>query len=306
MIGEIGPLFRLATERGEKTAEMAGRLRHAAREKADLPAVGDWVAFRADWGAHRVSIFAVLPRKTAFCRKAAGNVVESQVVAANVDTAFLVTGLDLDFNVRRIERAVLLARESGAEPVIVLSKSDLCESFQARAEETQKAAPGVSIVGLAAKHHRGLETLGPWLEKGKTIILFGSSGAGKSTLVNALLGEERQLTREVRGHDHRGKHTTTRREMLILPSGALLIDTPGVRELGFLGGEDALLSAFSDIEDLAAECAFGDCTHRNEPRCAVRVALGSGDLDPTRLASYFRLKEEAAASQRKGLKQRRR
>ncbi|MEZ4313597.1 MAG: ribosome small subunit-dependent GTPase A [Polyangiaceae bacterium] len=306
MIGEVGPFFRVVTERGERTAEVTGRLRHAARSRADLPAVGDWVAVRADQGAPRVPIFAVLPRRTALTRKAAGQATEPQVVAANVDTTFLVTGLDLDFNVRRIERAVLLARESGAEPVLILSKADLCEDLPARLKAAEQAAPGITILPLSAKKHTGLEALSPWLRPGHTIVLFGSSGAGKSTLVNALLGEERQLTREVRDHDHRGRHTTTRRELVVLPTGALLIDTPGVRELGLFGGEEALGEAFSDIESLTTSCAFGDCTHRNEPRCAVRKAIETGALDPARLQSYLKLREEVAQSSRKSQKPRRR
>lgn len=306
VIGEVGPFFRVATERGERTAEVSGRMRHLASSRAELPAVGDWVALRASFGAHRVSIFAVLPRRTALSRKAAGQAVQAQVVAANVDTVLLVAGLDLDFNPRRIERAVLLARESGAEPVLVLNKVDLCGDPAARVREAEMAAPGISIVPVSAKVGQGISALSPWLSAGRTVVLFGTSGVGKSTIVNALLGEERQSTRAVREHDHRGKHTTTHRELMVLPSGALLIDTPGVRELGFFGGEDSLGEAFADIDVLIAQCAFTDCTHRNEPRCAVKSALESGELDPARLASYLKLKDEVAASQRRGPRSRRR
>jgi len=306
VVSEVGPLFRIVDQHGERIAEVSGRVRHAAQEKSELPAVGDWVALRADERTPRASIFAVVPRRTAFSRKAAGQTTETQVVAANVDTVFLVSGLDLDFNVRRIERAVLLTRESGAQPVIVLSKVDLCSEADARAAEAAKVAPNVAVLKVSNTLGTGVEALDPWLLPGKTVVLIGSSGVGKSTLVNRLLGEERQSVRTVREHDHRGKHTTTRRELLVLPSGALLIDTPGIRELGLLGGENALGEAFADIENLAASCAFSDCTHGAEPRCAVKGALASGALDAERYASYLKLKEELIAPSRRAPRSRRR
>ncbi|MFO0586134.1 MAG: ribosome small subunit-dependent GTPase A [Polyangiaceae bacterium] len=299
VVSEVGPLFKVIGERGERTAEVSGRLRHRADSKSDLPAVGDWVALRSDWGAPRASILAILPRRTAFTRKAAGREAEAQVVAANIDTIFVVVGLDLDFNVRRVERAVLLARDSGAEPVIVLTKADLCDDLPIRLEAVTRVAPAVSIVAVSAKSGLGIDALNPWLIPGQTVVLIGSSGVGKSTIVNKLLGEERQSTRAVREHDHRGKHTTTRRELVVLPSGALLIDTPGIRELGLWGGEEALGEAFSDVEEIAAECAFRDCTHTSEPRCAVRAAVESGDLGRDRLASYEKLRQELAATTKK-------
>jgi ribosome biogenesis GTPase len=299
VVSEVGPLFRVIGEQGERTAEVSGRLRHKADVKADLPAVGDWVALRSDWGAPRATILAILPRRTAFTRLAAGRDGEGQVVASNIDTVFVVVGLDLDFNVRRVERAVLLARESGAEPVIVLAKADLCADLPARIDDVTKVAPAVAIVAVSAKEGVGVDALAPWLRPGQTVVLIGSSGVGKSTIVNKLLGEERQSTRTVREHDHRGKHTTTRRELILMPSGALLIDTPGIRELGMWGGEDALGNAFTDIDDLARGCAFGDCGHGTEPRCAVQAALKSGALDPKRFESYLKLKGELAASTRK-------
>lgn len=306
VIAEVGPLLRVVTEQGERTAEIPGRLRHAAQSRAELPAVGDWVALRSDWGSPRASIIAVLPRRTAFARKAAGKEMDAQVVAANVDTIFVVAGLDLDFNVRRIERAVLLAREGGAEPVILLAKADLCDDVQSRAAKAAKVAPGAAILPLSAKEGTGIDALAPWLRPGKTIVLIGSSGTGKSTLVNRLLGEERQSTRTVREHDHRGKHTTTRRELVLLPGGALLIDTPGVRELGLFAGSDALGEAFSEIDELALSCAYGDCTHTVEPRCAVRGAVESGILEADRFQSYLKLKEELARPSRRAPRSRRR
>jgi ribosome biogenesis GTPase len=282
--------YRLLLDDRETAGEMAGRLRHEAQRRADLPAVGDWVAVRPD--ATVAVIVAVLPRSSAFLRKVAGETTEEQVVAANVDTVFLVSGLDLDFNPRRIERYLTAAWESGAEPVVVLNKADLASDAEARAAEVESIAPGTAVVTVSALARRGLEALAPWLGAGRTVALLGSSGVGKSTLVNALIGEDRQSTGPVREDDARGRHTTTHRELVPLPGGAVLLDTPGMRELQLWGDEAGLAEAFADVAALAAECRFRDCGHGEEPGCAVREAVERGALEADRLASWHKLQRE--------------
>lgn len=283
--------FLLIDPSGEHPAELAGRLRHAARSRADLPAVGDWVAAHGAGGGPR-TIVAVLPRASAFVRKAAGETTEKQIVAANVDTVFLVSGLDADLNPRRIERYLASAWESGAEPVVVLNKSDLAADPADAALAIGVVAPGVPVLPVSALTGRGLEALEPWLAPGRTVALLGSSGVGKSTIVNALLGVERQATAAVREDDARGRHTTARRELIVLPSGALLVDTPGMRELQLWGIEDGLDGTFPEIAALAKTCRFRDCRHATEPGCAVRAAVEGRALDPARFASWQKLQRE--------------
>jgi len=278
-------------ESGARSAELAGRLRHEARSRAELPAVGDWVALRPGAASSGV-IDAVLPRSSAFVRKVAGETTESQVVAANVDTVFLVSGLDGDFNPRRIERYLASAWESGAEPVVVLNKADLAEDLEAQVAAVEAAAPGVGVVAMSALAAQGLDALAPWLGAGRTVALIGSSGVGKSTLVNALLGEERQATGDVREDDSRGRHTTSHRELVPLPGGALLLDTPGMRELQLWGDESGLDGAFPEITTLADGCRFRDCRHETEPGCAVLGALERGELDEERFESWRKLQRE--------------
>jgi ribosome biogenesis GTPase len=285
-------VLRVRGEEGERLAELSGRLRHAARAPIDRPTAGDWVALRSRPGASRALVDFVLPRRTAFVRRAAGAVTVEQILAANVDTVFLVMGLDRDFNPRRIERALVLAWESGADPVVLLNKADLCDSVDARRSEVELVAPGVPVRVIAAKEGRGLEALSAWLKRGRTVALLGSSGVGKSTIVNRLLGEERLKTREVRESDQRGRHTTTRRELVTLPAGGLLLDTPGLREIQLWGTEDGLASAFEDVLGLASQCRFRDCAHLPEPGCAVRAAVEAGQLPEERLASYHKLLAE--------------
>ena len=270
-------------------ARVPGRILREGPEHR--PIVGDWLAVRerdGDW-----EVCAVLPRRSVFRRRAAGRTATVQLIAANVDTVLLMMGLDADFNLRRIERYLTLSSRSGAAPVIVLNKRDLADDLERRIAEVEQVASGAPVIASSAKHGLGLEPLEPYLSPGATVALLGSSGVGKSTLVNRLLGHELQSTAEVRERDGRGKHTTTARELIRLDGGALLIDTPGMRELGlWTEDEGALDDAFEDVARLAESCRFRDCSHGSEPGCAVREALEAGDLAEARLASYAKLRRE--------------
>jgi len=279
-------------------AALGGRLRHRAINRSDLPAVGDFVAVRqaenpAD--GHAV-VDAVLPRRTAFVRRAAGRRSDDQVIAANVDIVFVMLGLDEDFNIRRAERYLAAVWDSGATPVVLLNKSDICDAVDARAADLQHAVMSVAVHTLSALHAEGVETLQSYLREGTTVGIVGSSGVGKSTLLNRLIGHDAQTTAGVRVHDGRGRHTTTHRELFVLPQGGIVIDTPGMRELQLSAGADdagmGIETAFAEIEGLATRCRFADCAHQDEPGCAVRDAIDDGRLEPDRLASYEKLMKE--------------
>jgi ribosome biogenesis GTPase len=284
--------YRLYFEGGELLAEITGRLRFDASSRADFPAVGDWVAFTGNTAEVRASIHAVLPRRSKFSRKAAGRNTEEQIVAANVDTAFLVVGLDLDYNPRRVERYLVAALESGANPVVILSKLDLCDEVERRVAEVESIAGGVPVHAMSSVTSIGLDELNQYLGPGLTAAFLGSSGVGKSTLINRLVGSNIQKVKEVRAHDNRGRHTTTHRELIILPSGGLLIDTPGMRELQLWDSNESFSETFSDIESLAASCRFSDCSHGEEPGCVVREGLRDGSLDEGRYENYRKLQKE--------------
>jgi ribosome biogenesis GTPase len=284
-------LFDLYSRGGELLAQVSGRFRHRAPTRLDFPVAGDWVAIRSRPDEGRATIQALLPRDTLISRQAAGEETEEQPVAANVDIVFLVMGLDGDYNPRRLERYLALAARSGARSIVLLTKPDLCADVDARRE--QIAALGAPVLVLSPKRGEGIAALDAHLAPGRTLALLGSSGVGKSTLINRLLGEERLKTREVRLSDARGRHTTTRRELIILPGGALVIDTPGMREIQL--GETADVDAsFADIVTLGEDCRFGNCLHEAEPGCAVLAAVAAGALDDARLQSFRKLRREQA------------
>lgn len=284
-------IYRVLTEQGEWLAQVSGRLRHHAEGRRDFPAVGDWVAVAA--GTHgRATIHAVLPRLSRFARKVAGSRTEEQVVAANVDTVFLVAGLDADFNLRRLERYLLLARESGAMPVVVLNKADVCPDVPARVADVEAIALGLPVLAVSAKSAGTLQVLQTYVRPGESVAFLGSSGVGKSTIINTLIGQPILPTREVRTHDSRGRHASSARELIILPSGGLVIDTPGMRELQLWEVGDGMTGTFEDIEALGAGCRFRDCRHQGEPACAVQAAVDEGHLSAERLNSYRKLQDE--------------
>ena len=287
---EHNHLFRVYTASSEVLASTAGRLKHIAGTPAALPAVGDWVGIRpAAEGPSQIR--AILPRTTCFSRKAAGDTSTRQVVAANIDTVFLVSGLDGDFNPRRIQRYLVAASDSGATPVIVLNKGDLAEDVEAAVRTLREMAADVPIHVTSCEDGRGIDALARYLTDGHTVALLGSSGVGKSTLINRLLGYERQRTRTVR-QDSRGRHTTVHRELLLHPDSGVIIDTPGMRELRLWDTSGGLETTFDDIEALVDRCRFRDCQHRTEPGCAVRQAVAHGKISAGRLAHYHQLQDE--------------
>jgi ribosome biogenesis GTPase len=290
--------YLVATDQGELRAKPSGRLRHEAREIGH-PAVGDWVAMSVNAAERTATIHALLPRRTAFIRRAADSLQTPQVIAANVDLAFIVTSMNGDLNPRRIERYLAAAWQSGARPVIVLTKSDLVAETGSQTAEIEALAAGCPVVGISARQGVGLDALLAHLAPGETCVLIGSSGVGKSTLVNVLLGEQRMATAAVREGDDKGRHTTSHRELVLLPGGGLIVDTPGVREIGLVDADEGVSVVFDDIEQLAQTCKFGDCTHANEPGCAVRGAIEDGTLDPDRWAHFQKLGLELAAMEQK-------
>jgi len=278
--------YRVADGEAEHLAELSGSLLFRAESPLDLPAAGDWVLMQPG------VIHWILPRKTALIRHAAGKRAEPQLLAANLDVLFIVSGLDGDWNPRRLERYLVLAAQSGAKPVIVLNKSDLCLDEAAVAAQIEAIAPTHRVLWTCATSGSGVDAIRDVLASGVTGALVGSSGAGKSTILNQLLGHQRQATCEVREDDSRGRHTTTHRQLFALTSGGWLIDMPGLREVQLWAGDGALSAAFDDISALSPQCRFRDCRHVSEPGCAVIAARDEGLLDPARFAAFHKLRSE--------------
>lgn len=292
---QLKGFWEVTTPETARLAQCTGKFLAETSGISDMPAVGDWVAIEPLPGDDtRALIHAVLPRRTKFSRKAAGEQLVEQIVAANIDTVFLVSSLDANFNLRRIERYLAAARASGAQPVIVLNKSDLTREAAARRAEVEAIARGVPIVVTSALKRGGVKPLRDWLRPRTTVAFLGSSGVGKSTLINELVGDELLATQEVRSVDGKGRHTTTLRELVVSPEGVLIIDTPGMRELQPWQADEALEDVFADIRGLTLRCKFTDCSHTTEPGCAVQAALADGSLEPSRWHSYQRLQRETA------------
>lgn len=295
---DYGVEYVLYSARGDLRATIPGRLRMAIRKGESVrPVVGDWVTFEPQSQEGTTVIQTVLPRRTQLARKAAGRTDEEQVVAANVDVVFIVSALTRDLNPRRLERYLALAWDSGAQPVLVLTKTDLCDDVGAARDTIAALAPEIALHTVSSVTGEGLETLWQYIGGNRTVALIGSSGVGKSTLINRLLGSARMQVGDMR-EDDKGRHTTTHRELFVLPQGGLVIDTPGMRELGLMENEEGLRTAFTDIEELAAGCRFSDCRHEKEPGCAVRQAVQQGQLAPERLESFHKLAREVTRIER--------
>jgi ribosome biogenesis GTPase len=285
-----GMAFVVMTEHGNVTAKVPGRLIHEAEGRAGLPVVGDWVALQRT-GPEDAIVHALLSRTSKFSRKVAHQTTEEQVLVANIDFVFIVSSLNAEMNLRRLERYLTLGWESGATPVVVLTKSDLAEDVDGALAAATAVAPGVSIHAISAVEGDGVDELLPYFRPARTVALLGSSGAGKSTLTNALMGEEIQKVQAIRSDD-KGRHTTTNRELILIPGGGIVIDTPGMRELQLWDAGEGISGTFQDIEDLAAECRFRDCRHLGDAGCAVQAAVEAGTLPAARLESYHKLQRE--------------
>lgn len=292
-------MYRVVTTEGEWLAVCSGSMQHDAEQRRDFPAVGDWVAIEKMPGEERGIIHAILPRTSLFSRKMAGGTIAEQIIAVNVDIVFLVMSMNQDFNARRLERYLVASYDSGATPIVVLTKKDLCDDPSYYIKGAQDIALGADVFAVNNVTGEGVEVLTSLLKDGKTAALLGSSGVGKSSLTNAICGGDTMAIQDIREDDAKGRHTTTHRELVKMPTGGILIDTPGMREFQLWDHSESLDSSFKDIEALANACKFNDCQHNNEPECAVQEALATGALPEDRYASYLKLQKELAFLDRK-------
>lgn len=284
--------YKIFSEFGELNANISGKFRNNCSSREDFPAVGDWVLFDYIEKENKAIIKDILPRKSKFSRKVAGQQTQEQIIASNVDFAFIVCALNYDFNLRRIERYLSLVWQSGATPVVILTKSDLCSDVQDKVLDVENIAFGVDVHAISNISAEGITFLQKYFVNNKTVVLLGSSGVGKSSLINNLAKEEIMKVNVLRNGIEKGRHTTTHKQMIVLPDGGLIIDTPGIRELQLWDAQDGISQTFNDIEELAKTCKFSDCKHENEPGCAVQKAIANGILEKERLENYNKVQKE--------------
>ncbi len=291
VISEHKGMYRVQNEKGEFLGEISGKLRYTASSRENFPAVGDWVYIQELEGEAKCIVHGILPRKTKLSRKSPSKHMEEQILCSNLDTIFIVQPMDSTFNVNRIERYLAIGWESGAIPIVILSKKDLCETPDSILIEAESVALGTKVHAISSLRDDGLEIINAYLKPGHTIAFIGQSGAGKSTLINKLSGEDLQKTKEIREADSKGRHATTHRELFVLDNG-LLIDTPGLREIQLWGNDSMLEETFSDIEEFSSKCRFIDCSHESEPGCAVLAAIEKGEISKERFTNYLKMKRE--------------
>ena len=284
--------YLVLTKHGEVYGEITGKLLFNSDDASTLPKVGDWVAIQLYDNNELAIIHDILPRRTKLSRKVADRKTSEQVIAANIDVVFIVHSLDERFNINGIERYLVTAYQSGAEPVIILSKSDLCDDVENKLAQVKKISGNAKVLPISSIEHAGIDEVKQFFGDGETVVFVGASGAGKSTLINALLGKDLQVVKEVRIGDSKGKHTTTRRELIVFPEGGLLIDTPGLRELALWSSDNGFAVAFSEIETFGKECRYADCTHTHETNCAVKDAVASGQIPEEQYKNYLKLRKE--------------
>jgi ribosome biogenesis GTPase len=299
IVCEENRIYKVVSEFGELTATVSGRMWYHTDSRSNFPSIGDWVAIKAIPEEGKAQIHSLLSRTSFFSRKAAGEATREQIVAANIDRAFIVTDMDRDFNPRRLERYILLAKRSGTDPVIVLNKMDLCSNIEEAIGLAREVAGDIPILPVSALEHEGIESIALYIQKGETGVFIGSSGVGKSALVNALTGGNEHRVGPIREADGRGRHTTSHKELILLPDGGAIIDSPGMRELHLWADPEEVNDAFPEIEELSLNCRFKDCNHLHEPDCAVREALEKGQISIGRLNSYHKLQNECLALSKK-------